>query len=494
MLYTESMEMASPLLAREAAPEKIIKTSMTESMKNRWAKPRLDLGLCMGSESFVVCSPVGQVVHPARVATKSESQKLVALGAQALEIEGREPEGVTVIQPIQAGVVVEPKLAAKLMSKVIATSKHGLLSPPRVALAIPAGLTAVESQSLVATAKKAGARAVHLVDQALAAAIGAGRDLTKPEGHLVVHCGAGVTQVTVSSLASPVLSRGTTIAGDKMTHAVQDHIRREHNLLIDKKTAESVKHELGSALPPVGSRDMKIVGRELGVGKPVEKAVAAAEIYEVLKPFLQEISQQARWVVGQMAPELLTDVNRNGVILSGGAAELSRFDEYLAQELKLRVSVAKEPDTLVSKGMQKLLKDATLRKAVFHKGKPGPKKSSLTEKRGTGLVGLLILTAGLAFAANSAPQLQQGAASTLDHYLGTAVTPAAPLAEGWGWHQPDAVVSTELEERRREQLEQENDRLRKLLKAPKAKKGKTAKVKSVVADVVSRDLEVGCLP
>jgi len=140
------------------------------------------------------------------------------------------------------------------------------------------------------------------------------------------------------------------------------------------------------------------------------------------------------------------------------------------------------------RGLQRLLSDLDLRKAVFHQGNPTPKGSQSGERPGgTGLLGLLLLTSALAFAANSAPQLQQGAATTIDHYLSGLVTPAAPIAEGWGWHKPDVAVSADLEERRRSQLEKENARLRNLLKAPKPKAGKTAKIESVVADVVARD-------
>lgn len=493
MLYTESMEMASPVLVREVTQPAAEKVTLADSIKNRMAKPRLDLGLCMGSEAFVVCTGSDSVSHPARVAIREHNGRIVSLGAQAAEIEGREPEGVQVIKPIQSGVVADPRLASKLMSRAISSAKHGLLSPPQVALAVPAGLTAVESQTLLATAKRAGARSVYLVDQAMAAAIGAGRDLTRAEGHLVIHVGAGVSQVTVSSLASPVVSRGLRVAGDSMTEALREHIRREHNLLIDFKVAESVKKTLGSALPPVSNRDMKIVGREMGVGKPVEKVVTAAEVYKVLKPFLEQIAQEARWVVGQMPAELLSDIHRNGVILSGGMARLYRFEEFLSQEIRLRVLVPQEPGTVVARGLQKLLGSVRLRQAVFNtRKKTNPQKGGGggqgPEKRSTGLLGALLVTSALAFAANSAPQLQYGAATTLDHYLSGVVTPSAPLAEGWGWHQPDSAATDDIEQRRRDQLEKENARLRELLKAPKPKKGvKTAARSNVVADVVARD-------
>ena len=175
MLYTESMEMASPLLAREIARPAEEKKSLTAVLKNRLAKPQIDLGICMGSDSFVVCTGKNTASQPARVALREHSHKLVSLGDRAAEIEGREPEGVVVTRPIQSGIVTDPRMAAKLMARTIASAKHGLLSPPRVALAVPCGLTAVESQSLLATAKKAGARTVYLVDQAMAAAMaGAG--------------------------------------------------------------------------------------------------------------------------------------------------------------------------------------------------------------------------------------------------------------------------------------------------------------------------------
>lgn len=487
MLYTESMEMASPLLAREIPQQQERKRTISDIMKNRVAKPRLDLGICMGSESFTVCTGAKSIAHPARAAIRESNGRIVALGPQAEEIEGREPEGVLVVRPIQTGIVAEPRLASRLMARVLGASKHGLVSAPRVALAVPAGLSAVESQTLLSTAKRAGAREVYLVDKGLAAAVGAGRDVMKPEGHLVVHVGAGATQVTVSSLASPVLSRGFRVAGNAMTEALQDYIRREHNLLVDFKVARQVKHELGSALEPLSEREMRIVGRELGVGKPVEKVITAGEVYRVLQPFLREIAQQARWVVGEMPPELLTDVHKNGVILSGGSAELSRFDEFLAEECRLRVSVPKDPGQAVTRGLQRLLNDSPLRRAVFQHGKGKQKKDPSPDYRGTGLLGALVLTAALAFSANSAPQLQQGAATTLDHYLSGLVTPSAPVAEGWGWHSPDAVDTAELQARRRDQLERENARLRNLLNAPGKKNGPSALKNSVVADVVARD-------
>jgi rod shape-determining protein MreB len=487
MLYTESMEIASPIAPprEEAKPTTSARgRSWTDVLENRWARPHIDLGLCLGSNSFVVTAPGKSFVYPARVAVRSQKGKAVAFGPQAAEIEGREPEGVTVLRPIVAGVVVNQRLATQLLSAAMGAAKHGVVSSPRVAVAVPSDLSAVESQTLLATVKAAGARSVYLVEQTLAAAIGTGRDLFKAEGHLVIHAGAGVTHVSVTSLASPVLSRSVRVAGDTMNEAIRDHVRREHHLLIDDRVAEQIKRELGSALPPVGESVMTVCGRDITQGKPSERKVNAQEIYSVLAPLFAQIAQEVRWVVGAMPTALLGDVQKNGAILSGGLAELRRLDEFLAQETRLRVNVAASPEEVVSRGLQTLLKNAPLRKAVFHGGRVGHKTYEQGESKGTGLLGGLILSVALAFSAQSLPMLGQGAASAADIYLGAAFTPSIPLASsfgGWGGADPNAlpiVVDSEQSE-----LKAENNRLRKLLKAPLAKRS----FKPIAADVVARD-------
>lgn len=486
MLYTESMEIASPLAAaREEAKPQTVKRSWSDVLENYLARPHIDLALCLGSHSFVVTSPGKSFVYPARVAVRDKKgMKAVAFGPQAAEIEGREPEGVVVRRPILGGVVTDQRLATQLLSSALSASKHGVVSSPRVAVAVPSDLSAVESQTLLATIKAAGARQVYLVEQTLAAAIGAGRDLFKPEGHLVIHAGAGVTHVSVASLASPVLSRSIRVAGDSMNEAIIDHVRREHHLLIDDRVAEAIKRELGSALPPVGESVMTVCGRDIAEGKPAERKVNSQEIYTVLAPLLAQIAQEVRWVVGSMPTALLGDVRKNGAILSGGLAELRRLDDFLAQETRLRVSVAASPDEVVSRGLQAMLKSAPLRKAVFLSGRATHKVYESSERKGTGLLGALFLSVALAFSAQSLPALSMGAASGMDSYLGAALTPSVPLAASFGgWGAPSAAAAAIVVDSEQSELKAENNRLRKMLKAPLAK----ASFKPVAADVVARD-------
>ena len=487
MLYTESMEIASPLAAaREEAKPLAGRRSWSDVLENYLARPHIDLALCLGSQSVVVTSPGKSFVYPARVAVRDKKgTKAVAFGPQAAEIEGREPEGVVVRRPILGGVVTDQRLATQLLNSALSASKHGVVSAPRVAVAVPSDLSAVESQTLLATIKAAGARQVYLVEQTLAAAIGAGRDLFKPEGHLVIHAGAGVTHVSVTSLASPVLSRSIRVAGDSMNEAIRDHVRREHHLLIDDRVAEAIKRELGSALPPVGESVMTVCGRDIAEGKPAERKVNSQEIYTVLAPLLAQIAQEVRWVVGSMPTALLGDVRKNGAILSGGLAELRRLGDFLAQETRLRVSVAASPDEVVSRGLQAMLKSAPLRKAVFLSGRATHKTYESSERKGTGLLGALFLSVALAFSAQSLPALSVGAASGIDSYLGAALTPSVPLAASFGgWGAPGSAAAPPiLVDSEQSELKAENNRLRKMLKAPLAR----ASFKPLAADVIARD-------
>ncbi len=484
MLYTaDSIEIVSPLALREAPLQVADSKSWTANLTNRFAQPRLDMALCLGSHSFVVTMPNKSFVFPARVAVKGQANRIVAVGPRAAEIEGREPEGVTVVRPIQGGVITDERLATRLLKGAMSASKHGVLSAPRVAVAVPSDLSAVESQALLATVKAAGASSVYLIEQTLAAAIGAGRDLKKAEGHMVVHIGAGVTHISVASLASTVLSRSLRIAGDAMNEALSDYVRQQHHLLIDDRVAESIKRELGAALPTEAKSEMTIAGRDIALGKPAERRINSEEVYQVLKPLLARIAQEVRWIVSSADLPLLQDVLGNGVILSGGSAQLRRLDEFLAQETRLRVQTAASPEEVVSKGLQIILRESTLRKAVFHQARPSSSTYDSSEKRGTGLLGLLFLAGAVAFAAHSAPLLGQGAMSSIDSYLGSAFTPSASLSQGWGWQPPAPVDVRASMHQQESELEKENARLRKLLKAPLAKPS----YQPIAADVVARD-------
>ena len=437
LLYTESVEFTSPVADQAtAAPTVEIVPSQNVSAaprwmdrwRNRWAQPRLELGLSLGSSAFTVTSFGQMASFPSKVAVKLAKGKALSFGREADEIEGREPEGVEVVRPISSGVVSDQKLAAKLLRAAIVRTRGRWAGTPDVALAIPSDLTLVDSANLVATVKAAGVQNVELIEQTLAAAIGAGRDLLSPEGHLVVQAGAGAVNISVVSLAGSILSRSTRTAGDAFNEAIRDHVRHEHKLLIDDRQAEQIKRELGSALPGLQVQKMTVSGRDLVEGKPSQRELSSEEIDRVLAPLLNEIGQQVRAVVAQMPIAVLADIRGRGALLCGGLAHLNRFEEFLSRETRLPFQVPTEPENVVAKGLQKVLKDHRLRLAILRTRSATTRASQElpSMRKGTGLMGALILTAGLALLTHSLPFLGQGAASQLEGYLGGLVTPSLP--------------------------------------------------------------------
>lgn len=498
LLYTESMEVVSPLAEAAAEPKapapgevasELPALSWVDRWRNRWVEPRLELGLSLGSGSFTVVSAKRMTSTPAKVAIRTAKRKAVLFGQEAEAIEGREPEGVEVVRPILAGAVGDRRLAGKLLASAVAGCRSRWTGAARVAVAVPSDLSAVDSQTLVATVKSAGARSVHLVDQALAAAIGCGFDLKEAKGRLVVHVGAGVVDIAVVSLAATVLSRTTRTAGDAFNEAIRDYVRRHHKLKIDDRQAERIKREIGSAIPLPQPTKLTVYGRDLVEGKPSQREVSSTEIDRVLEPLLARIAQEVREVIAAMPIALLGDLRDQGAILTGGLAHLRRLDEFLSLRTRLPFKVSNEPESAVARGMRRLLKESSLRQAVLGKrakagrGQPEPDRAS----GGTGLTGALVLTAGLALLTQSLPTLGQGVAGHLEGYLGGMLTPRVPLVAAWDEkaQQPSTVPSPQasFQGRRMAELEAENARLRKMLKAPLNKPARAP----IAADVVARD-------
>ncbi len=498
LLYTESMEVVSPLVEAASEPkssalgEEALETPVSSwavRWSNRWVEPRLELGLSLGSDSFTVVSARKMTSAPAKVAIRTAKRKAILFGKEAEAIEGREPEGVEVVRPIFAGAVSDRRLAGKLLASVVTSCRSRWQGTAGVAVAVPSDLSAVDSQTLVATVKSAGARSVHLVDQALVAAIGCGFDLKQARGRLVVHAGAGVVDIAVLSLAATVLSRTTRTAGDALNEAIRDYVRYHHKLLIDDRQAERIKREIGSAIPLPQSTELTVYGRDLVEGKPSQREVSSTEIDQVLEPLLARIAQEVREVVASMPVALLGDLRDKGAILTGGLAHLRRFDEFLSLRTRLPFEVPKEPESSVALGMRRLLREPSLRQAVLGKrakvarGQPEPDRAS----GGTGLMGALILTAGLALLTQSLPALGQGVAGHLEGYLGGMLTPSVPLVATWDEQaqQPSKALSAQssFQGRRMSELEAENARLRKMLKAPLNKQARDP----IAGDVVARD-------
>lgn len=486
MLYTESFEISSPesyTASLPASSPKGLAHSYIDVLKNRLTHPYLDLGLCLGSSTIAIASKKKTLFFPARLAIRSKDRKVVAFGLEAEELEGREPEGVSVVQPIQNGVVLDQKLASYLLQKSLSSARHGVISSLRVAVAVHPNLTPVESQTLLAALKAAGIAEAYFVEETLAAAAES-CDLCEPRGQLVIQIGAGATHVSALCLASSFVSGSVRLGGDALDQAIIDHVRQKHDLTIDKRTAQLIKKELGSALLPAVDSQITISGQHVTLGKPNKCEVGALEVYQVLSPLLQQIALEVRRVVGKMPLTLLDDVRQQGAVLSGGTAKLRGLDEFLARETRLELRVPEQPSQAVALGLQRFLKNSSLRQAIFNSKKAAMPALDPVQGKGSGILGALILSAALAFSLQSVPLISSSLAGSVDSALAASLIPSTPLMTSWQVPAAgDAVAIDSFAKGQESELQKENDRLRKLLKSPLAK----AIYSPMAAEVVARD-------
>jgi len=455
------------------------------AVDDKTAKPRLDLGLALGSGDVILALGGSALRQPARVAVDGKD-RIVAMGQQAFEMEGREPEGVRVIQPLQEGVVVDQERARRLVESCLKAGAKNLMGSARAVLAWQSDLSAVERQTLLDTVRAAGVREVHMLDQALLAAVGADRPVLDARGSLVIHVGAGTTQASVISLGSPVISRTVRVGGDHQTTVIREHLRRAHQVLIDEQTAEKVKRELGCAVPFAPPRRLQVAGRELLAGKPVEVEVTSDEIAGVLEPLVAAIVEEARLAVAEISPELLRDVVEDGAVLTGGGASLARLDELLARETRVRVHKVDEPQDAVARGLARVLREGKLRRALLSLPPSPQAMLAAPARRNTGWIPALAVLAGTAaLTLYFSDTLKSFQPLPLDAALNHLMKPAVSLAAAEPTEPPEKAALAASNRRLRE-LDAENRRLWKMF-GRRAVNSAPAESDALVARVLTRD-------
>jgi rod shape-determining protein MreB and related proteins len=325
-----------------------------------------DLAIDLGTaNTCVFARGVGIVVdEPSIVAINTLSQQVEAVGVDAQEMLGRTPGTITAIRPLRDGVIADFDVAEKMLGYFIRKAhRRKTLVRPRVIIGVPSEITQVERRAVKDSAYRAKASEVHLVEEGMAAAIGAGLPVTDAAGSMIVDVGGGTTDIAVISLAGVVYSRSVRIAGHAMDEAIAQYVKREHQLLIGERTAERIKIELGSAAPMAARKEMDVKGRHVREGKPATIVLNDAHIRDALADPVRHIVQAVRDALERIPPELSADVYDRGVVLSGGGALLQNFDERLRRETGLPVQMAAEPLSSVVLGAGKMLSDfALLRK------------------------------------------------------------------------------------------------------------------------------------
>ncbi|GAB4198555.1 MAG: rod shape-determining protein [Roseiflexaceae bacterium] len=310
------------------------------------------IGIDLGTANVLVYVKGRGIVlsEPSVVALSVKDNRIKAVGADALAMVGREPESVEVVRPMKNGVIADYDITAAMLKHFIRKANGLGLSKPEVMICIPAGVTSVEMRAVRAAAMAAGARQAYLIREPLAAAIGANIPVALPSGNLIIDIGGGTTEVAVISLNDIVVSTSVRVGGNKFDEAIAAYIKRKYNMLIGERTAESIKIEIGSALPLERPLTMQVRGRDQVAGLPRTIEVNSNEITEAIQEPLEAIVQATRAVLAQTPPELASDIIDKGMIMTGGGSMLRRINELLTEVTGVPCYVADQPANCVAIG------------------------------------------------------------------------------------------------------------------------------------------------
>jgi rod shape-determining protein MreB and related proteins len=327
-----------------------------------------DMAIDLGTANTLVYVRGEGIVlnEPSIVAIHQADNTVLAVGKEAKAMLGRTPGNIVAIRPLKDGVIADFDVTEKMLGHFIRhVHRRRALVRPRIVIGVPSGITQVEKRAVRDSAMQAGAREVYLIEEPMAAAIGAGMPITEPGGNMIVDIGGGTTEVAVISLSGIVYSRSVRIAGDEMDEAIVQYIRKNYNLLVGERRAEEIKIRLGSAYPMGGERrTMEVKGRDLIDGIPKTIVIGDDEIRESLREPIMTIVDAVRTALERTPPELAADIVDKGIVLTGGGALLKGLDELLRQETNLPITVAEDPLSCVALGTGKVLDELDLLKKV----------------------------------------------------------------------------------------------------------------------------------
>ena len=326
-----------------------------------------DLAIDLGTANTLVFAAAKGVVvnEPSIVAVNKHNGVIEAVGCEAKEMLGRTPGNIVSIRPLRDGVIADFKVTEKMLDYFIHKAHNRrIFVHPRIVIGVPSEITPVEKRAVQDSAYRAHASEVHLVEQAMMAAIGAGLPIAEPSGSMIVDIGGGTTDIAVISLAGVVYSRSVRVAGNEMDEAITNYMKRKYNMLIGERTAEVIKMEVGSASPLDKPITIEIKGRHLLEGIPKSITLDDSEVREALSDCVGTILNAIRVALERTPPELSADISDRGIVLTGGGALLKNFDDRIRDETGLPVTIAENPLACVVLGTGKMLHDFDLLQRV----------------------------------------------------------------------------------------------------------------------------------
>ncbi|HBN08867.1 MAG TPA: rod shape-determining protein [Cyanobacteria bacterium UBA8530] len=320
-----------------------------------------DMGIDLGTANTLVFVRGKGIVlrEPSVVAIQQNNRQVaLAVGDEAKKMIGRTPGNIVAIRPLMDGVIADFDIAQTMLKHfIMKVQDHRGLFRPRMVIGIPSGVTGVERRAVSEAATQAGARDVFLIEEPMAAAIGAGLPVSDPTGSMIVDIGGGTTEVAVISLGGIVVSRSVRIAGDELTDSIAQYLKKVHNLSIGERTAEEIKIRLGSAYPLAEEREMEVRGLNLISGLPKTIMINSGEVREAIQEAVSAIVDAVRYTLEKTPPELASDIIDRGIVLAGGGALLTGLDELISHETEMSVHIADDPLSCVVLGTGRVLED-----------------------------------------------------------------------------------------------------------------------------------------
>src|SRR5262245_21291977 len=335
----------------------------------------IDMGIDLGTANTLVCVQGKGIVicEPSVVAVKAGTKEVLldgqAVGTQAKEMLGRTPVNIQAVRPLRNGVIADFEITEQMLRYFIRkVHNRARLVKPRIVISIPSGITSVERRAVTSSAERAGARQVFLVEEPLAAGIGAGLPITEPIGSMMVDIGGGTTEVAVMSLFGLVHAESIRVAGDEMNEAIAIYLKKQYNLMIGEQTSERIKLEIGSAYPLKEEMSMEVAGRDAITGLPRRTVIHSEEVRECLRDPVKLIVAAIQTTLERKPPALSADLVETGITMAGGGALLRGIDRQIEESIQLPVRVAEDPLTCVARGTGQFLDQLELYSRVLNTG------------------------------------------------------------------------------------------------------------------------------
>jgi rod shape-determining protein MreB and related proteins len=479
MLFSESVEARSALPV--AGGSSWLQRLTLSGLQTWMQAPKFDAAVALGGSSVALTGPSGTKEFPALLAFNAR-HKCVAVGEPARALDGKEPEGVSIQQPLRAGLVHDPNGARLLLQHALKQAHWG--PTPRLLLSVGSHPTALERETWEALGRAVGARQISLVSELLASAVGAGLDVLQPRCHMVLHIGSGRCEVGVIALGTCLMVRRGEVAGEDVTAAVQEYVRRTYHLLIHRQDADRLKAELTTCS---SEAELPVSGRHLDSGAPLRVVLKAGELHPLVEGFQQQWTALVKQFLADIPIAWLDDIQDSGIHLTGGSSVLYGLSAALRTATGLRVSQSEQPQQCVPLGLSAILKSSVLRHALFTNPEipvdDFNSKTMIMQRSTLGwTTAAALLSVTLFLSANSARALQIGGADPWLGPISSAVT--AGLASGQSKPTSTPVLSLE-EKRQLLRLRSENDRLWRWLGRRETNQNGVAG--GVLARMVSRD-------